>query len=69
MSKGLFEPTVMFFSLTNSLAIFQIMMDEIFQDKIAQGWLHIYMDNTIIATTNDPEEYSKKVHHFLRKLA
>ncbi len=29
-NKGLFEPTVMFFGLTNSLATFQTMMDTIF---------------------------------------
>jgi hypothetical protein len=34
-SEGLFEPTVMFFSLTNSLATFQTMMDEIFQEEMA----------------------------------
>ena len=26
------------------------------------------MDNTIIATINNPEEHSRKVHHFLKKL-
>jgi Reverse transcriptase (RNA-dependent DNA polymerase) len=30
MSEGLFEPTVMFFGLTNSPATFQTMMDDIF---------------------------------------
>jgi len=29
-SKGLFEPTVMFFRLTNLPATFQMIMDEIF---------------------------------------
>jgi hypothetical protein len=36
-SKGLFEPTVMFFGVTNSLATFQTMMDDIFQEEVAQG--------------------------------
>jgi len=36
-SKGLFEPTVMFFGLTNSPTTFQTMMDNIFQDEVAQG--------------------------------
>ena len=40
-SKGLFEPTVMFFGLTNSPATFQTMMDDIFHEEIAQGWLKI----------------------------
>jgi hypothetical protein len=45
------------------------MMDEIFQEEIAQGWLRIYMDDAIIATEDDEEEHTKKVHHFLTKLA
>src|SRR6266705_3346070 len=68
-SKGLFELTVMFFGLTNSPATFQMMMDEIFLDKITQGWLRIYMDDAIITTADDSKEHSKKVHHFLDKLA
>jgi hypothetical protein len=53
MSEGLFEPMVMFFSLTNSPATFQTMMDDIFRDEIAQGWLKIYMDNLIVASEED----------------
>jgi len=67
-SEGLFKPTVMFFGLTNSLATFQSMMDDIFQEEITQGWLRIYMDNAIIATENNKEEHSARVHHFLSKL-
>jgi len=36
-SKGLFEPMVMFFGLTNSPATFQIMIDNIFQEEVVQG--------------------------------
>ena len=57
-SKGLFEPTVMFFGLTNSPATFQTMMDEIFLDKITQGWLRIYMDDAIITTADDSKEHT-----------
>ena len=41
-SEGLFEPTVMFFGLINLLATFQTMMDDIFHEEIAQGWLRVY---------------------------
>src|SRR6266446_3500660 len=58
----------MFFGLTNSLATFQSMMDDIFQEEIAQGWLRIYMDDAIIAIEDNPEEHAVKVHHFLSKL-
>jgi hypothetical protein len=34
MNKGLFEPTVMFFRMCNSLATFQAMMDNIFMTMI-----------------------------------
>jgi hypothetical protein len=48
--EGLFEPMVMYFGLTNSPAIFQTMMDMIFADKIAKGWLTVYMDDMGIHT-------------------
>jgi len=67
-SEGLFKPTVMFFRLTNSPATFQAMMDNIFQEEIAQGWLRIYMDDTIIATVDDDKEHSARVYQFLDKL-
>jgi len=34
MNEGLYEPTVMFFGLTNSPATFQAMMNAIFEDEI-----------------------------------
>jgi reverse transcriptase-like protein len=52
-SEGLFEPMVMFFGLINSPATFQTMMDDIFWDEIAQGWLKIYMDNLIVTSKED----------------
>jgi Reverse transcriptase (RNA-dependent DNA polymerase) len=59
----------MFFSSTNLPATFQTMMDEIFQEETAQGWLRIYMDDTLIATEDDPADHKRKVNHFLAKLA
>src|SRR6266446_6147712 len=44
------------------------MMDNIFQEEIAQGWLRIYMDDAIIATENNKKEHAIKVCHFLNKL-
>ena len=49
-NQGLFKPTVMFFGLTNSPATFQTMMNTIFVDEMAQGWLTIYMDDMAIHT-------------------
>jgi hypothetical protein len=50
-NRGLFEPTVMFFGLTNSPAMFQTMMDTLFRQEIATGNITVYMDDILIATT------------------
>jgi hypothetical protein len=49
-NEGLFEPTVMFFGLTNSPATFQMMMNSTFANKIAEKWLTVYMDDMAIHT-------------------
>jgi hypothetical protein len=61
-NRGLFEPLVMYFGLTNSPAIFQTMMNEIFQDLITEGILSIYLDDILIFT-NSLEE-----HHQITRL-
>jgi Reverse transcriptase (RNA-dependent DNA polymerase) len=68
-SEGLFEPTVMFFGLTNSPVTFQTMMDDVFREEISQGWLRIYMDDAVIATEDDERVHGERVNHFLDKLA
>jgi hypothetical protein len=55
-NRGLFEPLVMYFGLTNSLATFQMMMNEIFQDLITKGIVSIYLDDILIFT-NSLEEH------------
>ena len=52
---GLFEPLVMFFRLTNSPATFQTMMNDIFQEEIAEGWVVIYMDDILIFSKEKSE--------------
>ena len=49
-NRGLFEPQVMFFGLTNSPATFQTMMNDIFRDMIAEGVVCVYLDNILIFT-------------------
>jgi hypothetical protein len=58
-NRGLFEPLVMYFSLTNSPATFQTMMNEIFQDLITKGIISVYLDGILIFT-NSLEE-----HHWI----
>jgi hypothetical protein len=55
-NSGLFEPLVMYFGLTNSLVMFQMMMNEIFQDLITKGIISMYLDNILIFT-NSLEEH------------
>src|SRR5712671_4803042 len=53
-NEGLYEPTVMFFGMTNSPTTFQAMMNAIFEDEIQEGWLTVYMDDMLITTDDDP---------------
>ena len=54
--EGLFEPTVMFFGLTNSPATFQTMMNTIFQQEVGEGWLSVYMDDMAIHMARLPHK-------------
>jgi len=49
-NEGLFEPTIMFFGLTNSPATFQTMMNTLFHTQIASGELTVHMDNMAVHT-------------------
>jgi len=40
----------MFFGMTNSLATFQTMMNNIFQDFIVEGIMVVYLDDILIFT-------------------
>ena len=66
-NRGLFEPLVMFFGLTNSPATFQTMMNDIFREEIAQGWVIIYMDD-ILVFSHDRDLHQKQVKIILQKL-
>jgi Reverse transcriptase (RNA-dependent DNA polymerase) len=64
---GLYQPNVMYFSLTNLLPTFQKMMDCLFcplKDKYL-GMLFVYMDDILIATTDDLPLYQRIVHDVL----
>ncbi len=55
-NQGLFEPTVMFFGLTNLPATFQTMIDTIFHEQITEGTLMVYMDDIAVHTKRRPGE-------------
>jgi len=66
-NQGLFEPLVMFFGMTNSPATFQTMMNNIFQDLIAEGIMVVYLDNILIFTRME-EEHAKAIRRVLQVL-
>jgi hypothetical protein len=49
-SRGLFEPLVMFFGLTNSPSTFQTLMNDIFHELISEGSVVVYMDDILVHT-------------------
>ena len=68
---GLWEPTVMFFGLTNSPATFQAMMDSIYRpvvEKWAQRGTRIekYMDDIAIATSTNEADHTEAVMDVLQ---
>ena len=66
-SEGLFELTVMFFRLTNSLAMFQTMMNEILQDLINTGKIISFINDVIIGTDRE-ERHVKLVEEVVKRL-
>ena len=65
--EGSFEPTVMFFGLTNSPATFQAMMDELLGDLINIGKVVAFIDDVIIGTETE-EGHDKIVAEVIRRL-
>ena len=66
-NRGLYEPLVMFFGLTNSPATFQTMMNDIFKELIDEGVVVVFMDDILIFTES-LEEHRKNVRHVLKIL-
>jgi len=63
-NRGLFEPLVIFFGMTNSPATFQTMMNDIFWDLIAEGIIVVYLDDILIFTRTE-EEHAKAIRWVL----
>jgi len=53
--KESFEPTIMFFRLTNFLAMFYIMMNEILWNLINTREVVSFMDNIIVGIKEEKE--------------
>jgi len=67
MHIGFFEPTVMFFGMTNLPATFQVIMNEILRDLINKGKVAAFVDDVLIGTETE-EEHDKIVEEILRRL-
>jgi len=64
---GAYEPTIMYFGLTNSPATFQAMINDLFRDLINQGDMATFIDNILVATDME-EGHNELVEKILRRL-
>jgi len=64
---GAYEPTVIYFGLTNSPATFQAMMNDLFRDLINQGDTATFIDNILVATDTE-EGHDELMEEVLRRL-
>jgi len=53
MHIGSFEPTVMFFGMTNSPATFQVIMNEILRDLINEKKVAAFVDDVLVGTETE----------------
>ena len=67
MLEGLFEPTVMFFGLTNSPAMFQVIMNNLLRDLVVEEKVAVFIDNVIVATETE-KGHDEIVEEVLRRL-
>ena len=67
MHVGSFEPTVMFFGITNSPATFQVMMNKILRNLINEGKVAAFVDNVLVGTETE-EGHNEIVKEVLKRL-
>jgi len=67
MHIGSFEPTVMFFRMTNLPATFQAMMNEILRDLINEGKVAAFVDDMLVGTETE-KGHDEIVEEILRRL-
>ena len=67
ISEGLLEPTVMFFDLTNSLATFQAMINELLINLINIGKIAVFINNVMVGMETE-EEHNELVEEILRRM-
>ena len=67
MHIGSFEPTVIFFGMTNLLAIFQVMINKILRDLINKGKVAVFVDDILVGIETK-EEHDEIVEEVLKRL-
>jgi len=67
MHIGAYEPTIMYFGLTNSPATFQMMINDLFHDLINQGDTATFIDDILVVTDTE-EGHNKLVKEVLKRL-
>ena len=67
MHLGIYEPTVMFFGLTNLPATFQAMMNDILRDLIDTRDIAAFMDDVLVET-EDKEKHNEIVEEVLKRM-
>ena len=65
--EGSFEPTVMFFRLTNSPATFQAIINELLRDLINIGKVAVFIDDVTVGTETE-EGHNELVAEVIRRL-
>ena len=65
--EGSFEPTVMFFGLTNSPAMFQTMMNKLLRDLINTRKMAAFIDDVIVGTETE-EGHDEIVAEVIKRL-
>jgi len=67
MHMGSFEPTVMFFGMTNLPAMFQAIMNKILRDLINKGKVAAFVNDILVGTETE-EGHDKIIEEILKRL-
>ena len=67
MPERAFKPTVIFFGLTNSPAMFHAMMNDLLRDIIEKREVAAFIDDVMIATETE-KEHDEIVEEVLRRM-
>jgi len=67
MPEGSFEPTVIFFGLTNSPATFQAIMNDLLRDLVVEEKVAVFIDDVMVAMETE-KGHDEIVEEVLKRL-